>query len=659
MRAMNEHVAVPTYEGLTNQQRTDLAELLARNLLARAIQWLAQRVLGAEAAVDLTAKKLEIGALASELVEKMHEKGRLEDAISILRTESRDGDLIRGLNHILSGAPLADLAELQANVQAREDPFLSSDFVEIHYPRVQRTVCAIGLGKPVNSLMGTGFLIGPDLVLTNFHVVSDFLEVDQVTEKIGSKAGCNEIYCFFDYLSGPRPRVPPDDARPHPSVMVKAAGDDWLVRARRRLDNEGVPPYAVNAQNRYDYAVIKLERAIGNVPSKRSGGALRGWLSLNSGVNFLQGIGSRLVVLQHPGGAEQLWDVGEYREMDPSGTRIWYSVNAERGASGGPAVDKTGRLFALHNASVRGEDGLPRKVNQGVRIDHIFKDLSVAPALQLPAMVDEDPGYWTLSDDCTNPKPIIGRRTFRESIRKMVAPNGDRIIAVVGPKDSGRHFSIDLLQRIVGAGVPVIRFNPTDLRTLSPKSFVKAFGGELRLPNLANIPDAKPTEPASRWISNDLPAWLAQQLALDQSRVPSRYPVWVVIDAVVPEGERLVWADGLPDLVSSLMGPPDASQATVDISQLRWLLLGSPNIAFPPSRSSPVLDDLSQAANTNYAEDFASCLSLGWRSIERTETISTKFLKVMGAAYVNEARQRKMCVRAHLAEWVRRLILGQ
>jgi hypothetical protein len=656
---MNEHVPVPPDKGLTGEQRADLAQLLAQNLLVRAIQWLAERVLGREAIVDLIARKPEIGALASEVVQHLHEKGRLEDTISILRTESRDGDLIRGLNHILSGARLESLAGLQAIVHVPEDPFFSNDFVEIYYPRVQRTVCAIGLGDPVNSLKGTGFLIGPDLVLTNFHVLDAFLEVDEATGAISAKAGRNEIFCFFDYLSGPRPRVPPDAARPHSSVMVKAANSRWLVRARCMLDNEGIPPYAVNAQNKYDYAVIRLERAIGNVPSKRSGGALRGWLSLDSGVDFLQGIGSRLVVLQHPGGAEQLWDVGIYQKLDPSETRIWYSVNAERGASGGPAVDKQGRLFALHNASVRDATRQPDVVNQGVRIDCILKDLSLAPALHLPPSVEEDPGYWTLSDDHTDPKPIIGRQPFREAVGKMVALDGNRIIAVVGPKDSGRHFSVDLLRRIVGAGVPVIRFSPTDLRTLSPKSFVKVLADELRLPNAQTIPDAKPTEPVSRWISNDLPAWLALRLAADQTRVPSRYPAWVIIDSVVPEDERLPWAENLTDLVSSLMGPPDLSLATVDIPQLRWLLIGSPNITFPPSRRSPVVDDLAQAGNTNYAEDFANCLLLGWRSIERSASISTDLLKSLGTTLVEDARLNNKIARAYLAEYVRRLILAR
>jgi hypothetical protein len=656
---MNERVAPPA-NGLTAAQRADLATLLAQNLLARGIRWLAERVLSADAVVDV-ANNPEIDMLAKTVVERMHDKGRLEEAISILRTEGRNGDLLRGLNHILSGDTLADLAGLQANVQAADDPFFSNDFLETFFPRVQRTVCAIGLGDPQNRLMGTGFLIAPDLVMTNFHVVESFLTVqpENDADKITTTVSGDKIYCFFDYLSGPRPRVPPDDTRPHPSVLVKAVTDGWLVRARCRLDKEGIYPYAQTAHNKYDYAIIRLERAVGSVPSTRSGGALRGWLTLNSEINFLQGMGSRLVVLQHPGGAEQLWDVGIYDRMDPSQTRIWYSVNAERGASGGPAVDKQGRLFALHNASVRGPDGLPLSVNQGVRIDVISNDLRLDPAIVLPPWKEDNPGYWTLSDNLSDPKPIIGRQLFRESVAKMMDPKGDRILTVLGPKDSGRRFSVDLLRRIVGATVPIISFGPNELGRLKPRDFVRALATDLMLPNIGTIPEARQTESTSRSFSSDLPVWLAQQLVADYARNPGRYPVWIVINAVVDEGQRLSWAEDLPDLLSDLMGPPDTAQTPPDLPHLRWLLLGSPNSAFPPTRAEPMVDDLTTAPNTNYSEEFANCMSLAWRSIERTASMSFALLKNMGTTFVNDAIRDKKIARAYLAEYVRRFILGQ
>src|SRR5262249_42268156 len=159
---------------------------------------------------------------------------------------------------------------------------------------------------------------------------------------------------------------------------------------------------------------------------------------------------------------------------------------------------------------------------------------------------------------------------------------------------------IALLKRILGAGVPVIRFAPDDLRSLSPLAFVNALAGELLLSNFPSIPQAQQTESTSRWISHELPGWLAQQMAADQTKNPSRYPVWVALAGLVREATRLSGAADLPDLVSPFMGPPDSSsQPAPELPHLRWLLLGGPNTVFPPTRMPIIVDDLTAAVNTD------------------------------------------------------------
>jgi hypothetical protein len=661
---MNEHVALPD-EGLSAQQRTDIATLLVQCYLPRAIQSWAESVLGAKAISDVIGNKPPIDVLASSLVERLHQAGRLEEAVAILKWESRNITLLRGVNHILTKRPLAELAGLKAVVQAKDDPLLGNEFFKIYYPRVQRTVCAIGLGSPVDDIVGTGFLIAPDLVLTNFHVMEAFLEPyqDGDEEKIRAKATAkgDRIFCFFDYYSGPRPPVPPESALPHSSVVVRAATEGWLVRARRRLSNEGIPPYAQaeDIGDKYDYAVIRLEKSMGDVPALDSGGDLRGWLTLDSEVSFFDDVGRRLFLFQHPQGGEQRFDWGVYRQLDPSKTRIWYALNSMGGSSGSPAVDKKGRLYALHNASVTPEGGGEIEVNQGVRIDMILADLNREPKVVLPPLLDNNIGYWSLSDNANDPKPIIGREGFRQSVTKMMSPavtSAERILAVTGPASSGRRFSIELLRRIVGSSVSIVSFGPTDLAKLKPKAFVEALAGELMLPDIGSIPDPKPTETTSRW-SKDIPTWLEKALAADQERNPARYPVWVVINTVVGEGERLSWAADLPDLLSALMGPPDVAQVKADLPGVRWLLLGSPNSAFPPTRAPPILDDLTTASNMNYARDFVSCLSLAWRSLRPAQAgIGAELLETYAEMDIEDAKEARKPVQTFLASRVSRVV---
>lgn len=543
-------------------------------------------------------------------------------------------------------------------MQAQEDPFLDNDFLELVVPRVQRTVCAIGIGGGENRLMGTGFLVGPDLVMTNFHVIKDCVrkisnngEEDKYDETIKG----DQIFCFFDYLAAPPPRVPPDATRPHSSVVVKGVQEKWLIRARELLDGDGQYPFPTQAEKKFDYAIIRLERDIGNAPSGRTGGAPRGWLSIQTGVNYLAG--TRIIVLQHPQGSHQVFDIGEYHGYDPSETRIWYTVNTDFGSSGGAAIDKEGRLYALHNAAVK--DPTRAKVNQGVRIDKILDDLSLPPVwAQTPPPVDGDPTYWSLSDTVDKPRPIIGRTLFRQTVLKMKGPACDSVLAVVGKKGTGRRFSVDLLRRLVGANTPVFRFTPTHLQTLSPAQFIKYLKSGLALPDIDRpLPEPEPTEPRSRWIGVHLPVWLAETIKKGRESNPSRFPCWVVLDAVVEDGEPVLWADGLTDLISSLTGGNDPGQAKADLSALRWIMLGASPDIFPPTGLSRIVDDLDQTPNIDYADDFANCVSLAWRSLSARSSMDLMLLRQFGKQAVKRATNAQI-LRASLAEDVRDLVLS-
>ena len=97
---------------------------------------------------------------------------------------------------------------------------------------------------------------------------------------------------------------------------------------------------------------------------------MRGWLPLPTEIAVLEKQ-TKLFVVQHPGRAPQQVDFGDYCRLDPSGTRVWYSVSTAKGSSGGAAVDSAGQLFALHNAEVEPREGLEGTLNQGIRIDLI------------------------------------------------------------------------------------------------------------------------------------------------------------------------------------------------------------------------------------------------------------------------------------------------
>jgi hypothetical protein len=646
----------PAQISMTKAQRDDFARLLARFLTGGNIAWLATAALGPEAVQQAGNDVGDIEAFARSIVQALQDAGRISDAVALLRQEARYSELTLRLNHILNGYGL-DSDEAKQSFVNQYEPFLNVAETLEMLPRVLRTVCAVALGKPICKIMGSGFLIAPDVVMTNFHVVEHFLNVDQQTGVISPTAEGDQLFFFFDYLWEPAPNVPPKSAR-HTSICVTAA-KDWLIHAREKLPNDGRYPYPTTVNMEYDYAVIKLARPVGNLPARRSGGAKRGWLQLQDHIDVLAQE-MRVLVFQHPETAPQQFDIGKYVQLDPSGTRVWYNVSTAKGSSGGAAVDTEGRLFALHNAEVQLQPPPPNKVfvNQGVRIDLIKKDLAaVAPGLaDMPEPAEEDTLFWSLNDDLIDSRPIIGRMGFREMVTRMLAQDAERVLVVTGPPGSGRQYSIDLLRRTLGIHVPVVVFSPKDLQTLAPKDFLRALVEGLGLVGLAKypIPDAPKTEGMLQWLRLDLPKWLASRLSEDAERDAAKYPAWVVINASVPLDERLLWAEILKDFVAALVGVHDPGQTAIDVPQLRWLFLALDAASLPVSGVRKLEDDLS---NYNSQEaDFAECLQLAWRSVYKDAQDQDLQLMKSVARQLVGLKPAGLGVRMFLADRVRDMI---
>ncbi|HST23579.1 MAG TPA: serine protease, partial [Blastocatellia bacterium] len=463
----DEQPIAPSDISLDQNQLDDLAQLLARCVRRGNIAWLATAALGPEALQQAGNDVGDINIFARKIVQALHEGGRISEALQLLYQHSHGTSwLMLGLKRILAKERLGSDANMQAFVNEYE-PFLSSEAIQENLPKVLRTVCAVALGNPTNKIVGSGFLIAPDLVITNFHVIAPFLAIDPQTNEVKANGNGDQIYFFFDYLSAPGPKVPPSDGG-HSFPAVTAA-KDWLVYARQLLAGDGQPnpPKVLNKE--YDYAVIRLARPMGNRLARSGGGVRRGWLSLPKEKLDVMSMNKRILVFQHPQRAPQQFDIGDFVQLDPSATRVWYSVSTAHGSSGGAAVDSEGRLFALHNAEVDEKVLLVngKRVNQGIRIDKIAEDLAVkAPEVFEPPEKDDARLFWSLNDNAQDSRPIIGRSKFRELVDDMMAPEAERVLVVTGPPASGLQFSIKLLQHTLGTQVPVAVFTPNMLPTL-------------------------------------------------------------------------------------------------------------------------------------------------------------------------------------------------
>ena len=648
---IDEHPIATTQMKLTDEQLDDFAKLLAKSVSPGNILWLATSVVGQPIEQKVGNEVEKPDRAARRLLQIIQDAGKIADAIRVLREQAHTNAwLMVGLKRLVDGEKLSD-DNLQALVNDYE-PFLSSKSLQENLPRVLRTVCAVALGPPINSIVGSGFLIAPDLVMTNFHVLETLLDVDPGSNIVSRKptAHGKDIYFFFDYLAAPAPNVPPE------AGLAVTAADDWLVYARNRLKGDGTDHQAA-VTTEYDYAVVRLARRVGDLSARKGGGNKRGWLQLpTEGIEVFTK--KRIIVFQHPQKAPQQWDIGDYEKMDQSGTRVWYQVSSAHGSSGGAAVDKDGRLFALHNAAVEVSDvavaGM--KLNQGIRIDKIIADLAVeAPSvLDTPPNLDEGQLFWSLTDDPKNSSPIIGRTKFRELVEDMSAPNAERVLVVTGPAESGRKFSIDLLRHTVGLR-PVVTFSPGDLEAMEPVQFLETLVGDLKVLGLGGkeMPKGLATESESRWVP-DLGVWLRERMAEDEKRNPTKYPAWVVINMVVAAGARISWATNLSDCVAALCGAHDPGQAQIDIPQLRWLFLAEPTSVLPVSGVKQLEEDLSNYGT--FEQDFADCLALARSAIDKQAPEQDEITLKGMARWIQKYKPETLPLRKALANAVREII---
>jgi hypothetical protein len=207
--------------------------------------------------------------------------------------------------------------------------------------------------------LGTGFLVGDDLVLTNQHVRAE-LPADPA-----------RFACRFDY------RALAGSVATRAGTAEKPVTKDWLVAERDHADSDtqadGSPP----SPKQLDYALLRLSAPVGRYARGRADEAAtaadaRGHLALAANAPTLQP-GDDIFVLQHPAGAPMKLAVGRVLPGAPP-YRIWHDAPTEGGTSGSPCFNQALKLVAMHHATDAAQPQRPA-YNQAVPIGLIAADL--------------------------------------------------------------------------------------------------------------------------------------------------------------------------------------------------------------------------------------------------------------------------------------------
>lgn len=248
---------------------------------------------------------------------------RVREVIIWAQSKGRTDELVAAaLNENAGHAALRRVAELLAldDGAGQFERIVRKDFppadVESWRNRMiqsEQAVCRVEL--PRRTGIGTGFLVGPDLLITNYHVMQEVIE---------KTASPGQIVCRFDY-------------RKKGAEIVK--GVEYRLADNWRVDD--------SPENELDFALVRLGSRAGDEPlGGQPNAPTRGWLS-PSDHSFA--VGDPVLIIQHPNAAPQKFAIGKVTADPPPANRVVYDANTDEGSSGSPCFTDDWRLTALHH----------------------------------------------------------------------------------------------------------------------------------------------------------------------------------------------------------------------------------------------------------------------------------------------------------------------
>ncbi|KAF0242039.1 MAG: hypothetical protein FD167_3925, partial [bacterium] len=197
--------------------------------------------------------------------------------------------------------------------------------------QIESQVCRIEIEYDQGKLeYGTGFLIGSNILMTNYHVMEAvILGEDGKSIDGGFSAKATNVKCQFDYK--------------HLAGKVLNEGTVYKLHRDWKVDfSPNSSPDQTPSEECLDYAIIRLEGHPGKdlVASKTASiGEKRGWIKLPESIpNDAFAPNSPLLIIQHPKAAplKLALETNAIIGLNENKTRVRYKTNTEPGSSGSP-----------------------------------------------------------------------------------------------------------------------------------------------------------------------------------------------------------------------------------------------------------------------------------------------------------------------------------
>jgi len=225
------------------------------------------------------------------------------------------------------------------------ESILNARAPEIHPARfraglgaLEGQVCRIEANTRVGTqALGTGFLVGPDLCMTSYHVVH---------ELFSGGLRPQDVRLRFDFKYSAT-----GDAL-FPGTVFQLA-DDWAVASapNSEFERRGGETDELPAADELDFAVLRVAGSPGRQPIGESfepAAARRGWVDAPSPTRV--NAGDDILVLQHLMGRPMRLAFGKVIEVNGNATRVKHTADTDQGSSGSPCFTLGLNLAAIHQA---------------------------------------------------------------------------------------------------------------------------------------------------------------------------------------------------------------------------------------------------------------------------------------------------------------------
>lgn len=243
---------------------------------------------------------------------------------------------------------------------------------------IQAQVCKVevpvGHGQVIS---GTGFLVGPDVVLTNYHIVESVIPSGQYkTAAKGQSFLASQVVLRFDYKRNK------DGNSINPGTEYKLAPVDWLIYASPSslVDKLSDPGGQTPHEEELDFVLLRVDDSPGHHvvgrrarPGANDGDAIgRGWIALPKDMPDIT-TDTTVLIMQHPSGQSLKLAIGSDAiiGLNQNSTRLRYRVSTSPGSSGSPVFNINWDLIALHNS---GDPNFEHaaEYNSGIPVNMIY-----------------------------------------------------------------------------------------------------------------------------------------------------------------------------------------------------------------------------------------------------------------------------------------------